>query len=88
MGQGQAVTAQNFQTGRFMPCSSAVLKIIDAADFDAEEPSDISVFHLAEAITGKHSFAKDAGGLLHVFRGGCYRSDGSSLVHQQVRPFD
>lgn len=65
--------------------ATAVLKIIDAADFDAEEPSDISVSHLAEAITGKHSFAKDAGGLLHVFRGGCYRPDGSSLVHQQVK---
>jgi hypothetical protein len=65
--------------------AQAVLKLIADADFEAEEASDISVFHLAEAITAKHAFAKDIGGLLHVFRDGCYRPDGASQVHQQVK---
>jgi len=63
-----------------------VLGIIDAADFDASQADgDISVWHLAVAITDKNRFAKDTGGKLYVFRDGCYRPDGESVIHRQVK---
>jgi P4 family phage/plasmid primase-like protien len=63
------------------------LEIIESADFDAaaEADDDISVWHLAEAITAKHRFARDRGGKLYVYRDGCYRPDGASIVHRQVK---
>ena len=64
-----------------------VLEIIETVDFDAaaEADDDITVWHLAMAITAKHQFAKDTGGKLYVYRDGCYRPDGASVVHRQVK---
>ena len=63
-----------------------VLEIIEAADFDAESADDtITVWYLATAITAKYRFAKDTGGKLYVYRDGCYRPDGASVVHRQVK---
>lgn len=63
-----------------------VLELLEAADFEKENTDDtISVYQIAEAITGRYRFARDAGGKLHVYRGGCYHPDGASLVAQQVK---
>jgi hypothetical protein len=57
-----------------------VLELLDGADFEKEESEDnISIHQMAEAITAGHRFARDAGGRLHVYRGGSYHADGSSL---------
>lgn len=63
-----------------------VLALVESVDF--EKPADgdnIGVYQIAEAIEGRHRFARDAGGRLYVFRGGSYHSDGASLVRQQVK---
>jgi P4 family phage/plasmid primase-like protien len=55
---------------------------------DNGKPADadhIAVYELAEAIGGKHRFARDAGGRLYVFRSGSYHPDGASMVRQQVK---
>ncbi len=63
-----------------------VLELLEAVDFEKEESADsISVHQIAEAITARHRFARDAGGRLYVYRSGCYHSDGASLVGQQVK---
>jgi len=63
-----------------------VLELVEASDF--EKPADddeISVYQIAELISGRHRFAQDAGGRLYIFRGGSYHSDGASFVRQQVK---
>jgi hypothetical protein len=63
-----------------------VLELLGGADFEKEESEDnISVHQMAEAITARHRFARDAGGRLYVYRGGVYHADGSSFVAQQVK---
>jgi len=63
-----------------------VLELLEAADFESQDGDDgVSVHQLAEAITGQHRFAQDAGGRLYIFRGGTYHSDGASFVRQQVK---
>ncbi len=63
-----------------------VLEIIEGVDFEKPEPDDdISVYQIAELISGRHRFAQDAGGRLYIFRGGNYHSDGASFVRQQVK---
>ena len=63
-----------------------VLELLEGAEFDKEDADDnVSVHQIAEAITAKHRFARDAGGRLYVFRGGCYHPDGASFVGQQVK---
>ena len=47
-----------------------VLELLERADFEKEESNDgISVQQIADAITAKHRFARDAGGKLFVYRG-------------------
>ena len=63
-----------------------VWELVEAADF--EKPADddeISVYQIAELISGRHRFAQDVGGRLYIFRGGNYHSDGASFVRQQVK---
>jgi len=63
-----------------------VLELLEGADFEKEDADDsISVHQIAEAITARNRFARDAGGRLYVFRGGCYHPDGASFVGQQVK---
>ena len=63
-----------------------VLEIIEGADFEKQKADDdINVYQIAEAITGRHRFAQDAGGRLYTFRVGSYHQDGASLVRQQVK---
>ena len=63
-----------------------VLKLIEAADFEAPSDSDgISVHHLAEAITSRNHFARDAGGQLYVYRQGTYHSNGAEFVGREVK---
>jgi P4 family phage/plasmid primase-like protien len=63
-----------------------VLKLLEGVDFEEEDADDsISVSQIADAITGRHRFAKDAGGKLYVFRSGCYQTDGAAFVGQQVK---
>jgi len=63
-----------------------VLELLNGADFESEGADDgISVHQIAEAITGRHRFAKDVGGRLYIFRGGTYHADGASFVRQQVK---
>lgn len=65
-----------------------VLALVDAADFEKPaDDEDISVYQIAEAIGGRHRFARDSGGRLYVFRGGTYQADGASLVRQKVKQF-
>lgn len=62
------------------------LELIDGAEFDKEESDDgISVQQIADAITARHRFARDAGGKLYVYRRGCYHPDGTFFVAQQVK---
>jgi Domain of unknown function (DUF3854) len=63
-----------------------VLEMLVGADF--EKPADedeISVYQIAELISGRHQFAKDAGGRRYIFREGNYHSDGVSFVRQRVK---
>src|ERR1035441_3570078 len=46
---------------------------------------EISVYQLADAITARERFAKDAGGRLYIFRGGCYIPDGVPSVRRAVK---
>ncbi len=46
---------------------------------------DICVDMLAQQITATHHFARDAGGRLHVFKGGVYKPSGESFVKQAVK---
>ena len=63
-----------------------VLELLEAADFEKPaDDNDISVYQVAELISGRHRFARDAGGRLYIFRGGNYQSDGASFVRQQVK---
>jgi len=63
-----------------------VLELLDAADFERTADDDkISVYQIAETISGRYRFAQDAGGRLYIFRGGNYHSDGASFVRQQVK---
>jgi len=48
-------------------------------------PSTSAVHQIAGAITARHRFAKDAGGRLHVFRGGTYHADGAAVVRRNVK---
>jgi len=63
-----------------------VWELVEAADF--EKPADddeISVYQIAELISGRHRFTQDVGGRLYIFRGGNYHSDGAPFVRQQVK---
>ncbi|MBM3739851.1 MAG: DUF3854 domain-containing protein [Acidobacteria bacterium] len=63
-----------------------VLELIEGADFESADADDgVSVNQIAEAITGRHRFAKDVGGRLYIYRGGTYHADGASFVRQQVK---
>ncbi|MBZ5604693.1 MAG: DUF3854 domain-containing protein [Acidobacteriia bacterium] len=63
-----------------------VLELLVGADFETEDADDsISVHQIADAITVRYRFARDAGGKLYVYRGGCYHPDGASLIAQQVK---
>jgi hypothetical protein len=63
-----------------------VLEIIEGANFDAEPADDhLGVSDLAKAITAKYHFAKDPGAKLYVYKNGCYRPNGESIVHRQVK---
>ena len=63
-----------------------VLELLEGADFEKEESDDrISVHQIAEAITTRHRFARDAGERLYVYRSGCYHPNGASFVGQQVK---
>ncbi len=63
-----------------------VLELLESADFEIEESDDgISVQQIADAITARHRFARDAGGKLYVYRSGSYHPDGASFVGQQVK---
>jgi P4 family phage/plasmid primase-like protien len=63
-----------------------VLELLEGADFEKEESDDsISVHQIAEMITARHRFARDAGERLYVYRSGCYHPDGASFVAQQVK---
>lgn len=63
-----------------------VLELIRDADFEKESADDqFSVSFVAEAITAKYRFARDAGGRLHIFRAGNYHPDGASFIRQQVK---
>jgi len=63
-----------------------VLELIEGADFESADADDgVSVHQIAEAITGRHRFARDAGGRLYIFRGGTYHADGAAFVRQQVK---
>jgi hypothetical protein len=65
-----------------------VLELLEGVDFEKEESDDnISVDKIAEAITAKNQFARDAGGKLYVYRGGRYQPDGGSFIHKQVKHF-
>lgn len=63
-----------------------VLELLEAVDFEKEESdNNISVHQIAEAITARHRFVRDAGGRLYAYRNGCYHPDGASFVAQQVK---
>jgi len=62
-----------------------VLELLEGADFEKEDANTIRINQIAEAITAKHRFARDAGGKLYSYRGGCYHPDGGSFVAQQVK---
>ena len=63
-----------------------VLELLETADFETEESNDgLSVQQIADAITAKHRFARDAGGRLYVYQNGCYQPDGASFIAQQVK---
>jgi P4 family phage/plasmid primase-like protien len=63
-----------------------VLELLEAADFEnPTDAGDISVYQIAELISGRHRFARDAGGRLYIFRGGSYHPDGASFVREQVK---
>jgi P4 family phage/plasmid primase-like protien len=63
-----------------------VMELFEGADFEKEDADDgISVHQVAEAITARHRFARDAGGRLHIHRGGSYHPDGASFVRQRVK---
>ena len=63
-----------------------VIALLEGLDFETEESDDnICVHQIAEAIAARHRFARDAGGRLYVYRGGCYHPDAASLIAQQVK---
>jgi P4 family phage/plasmid primase-like protien len=63
-----------------------VLELLESADFEREESNDdLSVQQIADAITARNRFARDAGGRLYVYRSGYYQPDGASFVAQQVK---
>jgi len=63
-----------------------VLEMLEGADFEKPvDDDDISVYQIAELISGRHRFAQDVGGRLYIFRGGNYHSDGASFVRQRVK---
>jgi P4 family phage/plasmid primase-like protien len=63
-----------------------VLALLENPDFEKSgDGDDISVPQIAEAILGRHHFARDAGGRLYTFRGGTYHPDGASTVRQLVK---
>jgi len=65
-----------------------VLELLERADFEKEESDgNIRVHQIAASITARHRFALDAGGRLHIFRGGTYHPDGAPFVRQQVKQF-
>jgi putative DNA primase/helicase len=49
------------------------------------EKKGLSVEDLANAITSSASFAKDAGGKLHVYESGAYRANGESFIAKRVK---
>ncbi len=63
-----------------------VLELVAGVDFEKEDSkADLSIHQIAEAISIKYRFARDSGGELYVYRGGCYHPDGAALVGQQVK---
>ncbi|HTR34919.1 MAG TPA: phage/plasmid primase, P4 family [Bryobacteraceae bacterium] len=63
-----------------------VMELLEVADFEKTvDDGEISVYQIAELISGRHRFAKDAGGRLYIFQRGSYHSDGASFVRQQVK---
>jgi len=63
-----------------------VLQLLEGADFEKKDADDnITVHQIAESITAKNRFARDAGGRLYIYRSGCYQPDGASFVAQQVK---
>lgn len=63
-----------------------VLELLDGADFEKEASDDtINAPQIAETITARYRFARDAGGRLYIFRVGTYHPDGASFVRLQVK---
>jgi P4 family phage/plasmid primase-like protien len=62
----------------------SVLSILDGAEGDGQG-SGLSPAEIAELICERDYFARDAGGLLYVYRDGCYRPDGAAHIRRRVK---